>query len=251
MSATMTETETENFDLEAVYSAPQRKRFYYLRDLVPTVEKLLVLESNLKAKEAAVTVAEAELADTPVGYKQTIARCKVRDAEAARDAIATELSELADTIPAPSELMGSFYVQRIAELRIQRSGVQASVDKNAALLDAELEALKSGPWRRKDAPMPASILRLQVAERDLQAKIASINRQIAELVPEMDEIDKLTRNKEEMYHWVHENGPTPKWVIEHERREREEILKGCVVLKVPKYVRVSGPAGGPTAGLVA
>lgn len=238
-------TDTEMFDLEAVYSEPQRKRFYYLRDLVSVVEKLLLLEADLNVKEAAVTAAESEFAATPVGYKQTIARCKVRDAEAARDAVAAELDELASTIPAPSELLGSFYVQRIAELRIQRSGVQANVDKNAALLDAEMTALKSGPWRRKDAPMPASILRLQATERDLMSKITSINRQIAELAREMDDIDKLTKDKEDMYHWVHEDGPTPKWVIEHERREREEILKGCVVLKLPKYVRVSGPAGGP------
>ena len=247
----MTDT-TESFDLEAVYSAPAPKRFFYLRDLVSVVEKLLVLESDLKAKEAAVTAAEAELADTPVGYKQTIARCKVRDAEAVRDAVATELTELAGTIPAPSEILGSFYVQRIAELRIERRGLETHVVKNAALLDAEMTALKSGPWRRKDAPMPASILRLEAVDADLKAKIAKIDRQIAEFVPEMAEIDKLTRDKEEMYHWHNTPGaPTPKWVIEHERREREEILKNCVVLKVPKYVRVSGPAGGPTAGIVA
>lgn len=249
MTMTMTDT-TEMLDIASIYeaesAAPQPKRFFYLRDLIPVVEKLLLLEADLTAKEAAVTAAEAELADTPVGYKQTIARCKVRDAVSVRDAIADELSELAGTIPAPSELLGSFYVQRVAELRIERRGLEANVEKNAALLDAELEVLKSGPWRRKDAPMPSAILRLQAADADLKAKIAKINRQIAELAPEMAGIDQMTCDSEEMYHWLHTPGaPTPKRVIERERRELEDIIKNCVVLKLPKYVRVSGPAGGP------
>lgn len=243
MSATM----TEPTDLEAVYSAESAtpKRFIYLRDLVSVVEKILRLEADLAPKEAAVAAAEKELADTPVGYKQTIARCKVRDAEAARDAILAEINTLGETIPAPTEVKGSFYVQRIAELRIQRSGVQANMDTNTARLDAEMAALKSGPWRRKDAPMPAAILRLEAVGRDLQSQVAKIDRQIAELAGEMAAFDELTRNSEEMWNWINVPGaPTPAWVIEHERREREEILKNCVVLKLPKYVRVSGPAAG-------
>ncbi len=93
--------------------------------------------------------------------------------------------------------------------------------------------------------MPASILRFQATESNLLSQVTSINRQIAELAREMDDIDKMTKDNEEMYRWVHEDGPTPKWVIEHKRREQEEFLKNCVVLKLPKYVSVSGPAGGP------
>ncbi len=219
-------------------------RFIYLKDLVPTVEKLLLLEAEQAKKQAALEAAEAELAATPEGYKQTIARCKVRDAESARDAIADQLTELASTIPAPTEIKGSFYVQRIAELRIKRRAYEATLKENADRLDAELTALASGPWRRKDAPMPPAITRLQSAARTIQDEITSINRQIAELAAGAEGFDELTRNSEAMYRWIEEDGPTPQWVIDHDRREREEILKNCVVLKVPKYVRVSGPAAG-------
>ena len=223
-------------------SVPEPKRFYYLRHLVPVVEKILLLEADLKAKEAAVQAANAELANTPVGYKQTIARCKIRDAEASRDVTHDEMYSLIETTPDPAELLGSFYVQHIAELRIQRSGIQSNVDKNAALLDSELEVLKSGPWRRKDAPMPLAILRLEAAGSDLKVQIAKINRQIAELVPEMDDIDQMTRTNEEMYHWINNpdlDAPAPKWVQDRQRREHEEFLKDCVVLKLPKYARAS------------
>ncbi len=223
------------------------ERFIYLKDLVPTVEKLLLLEAELEKKQSAVDAAEAELTDTPAGYKQTIARCKVRDAETARDAIADQLSELASTIPAPTEIKGSFYVQRIAELRIKRRTYEVTLKETTDRLDAEMEALKSGPWRRKDAPMPPAILRLQSAVSTIQTEITSINRQIAELAEGAEGFDELTRNSEAMYRWIEEDGPTPQWVIDHDRREREEILKNCVVLKIPKYVRVSGPAAGSAA----
>lgn len=214
------------------------ERFIYLKDLVPVVEKLIILEAELEKKQTALEAAETELAATPDGYKQTIARCKVRDAESARDAIADQLDELASTIPAPTEIKGSFYVQRIAELRIQRRAKEATLKENAALLDAELTALKSGPWRRKDAPMPPTILRLQAMETKIQADITSIARQIAELAKEMDGFDDLTRNSEAMYRWVEEDGPTPQCVIDRDRREREEFLKNCVVLKIPGKVHV-------------
>ena len=94
--------------------------------------------------------------------------------------------------------------------------------------------------------MPPAILRLQFAEATVQKEITSINRQIAELAGEMDGFDELTRNSEAMYRWVEEDGPTPQWVIDRDRREQEEFLKTCVVLKIPKYVRVSGPAAGST-----
>ncbi len=220
------------------------ERFIYLKDLVPIVEKILVLEAEHVKKQSAVDAAEAEFAATPAGYKQTIARCKVRDAESARDAIAAEFDELSSTIPAPTEIKGSFYVQRIAELRVQRRAQEATVESNAALLDAELTALKSGPWRRKDAPVPAAVLRLQAVVQDAQKGLSSIDRQIAELTAGMESFDDLTRNSEAMYRWVEEDGPVPQCVIDRERREREEILKNCVVLTVPKYVRVSGPAAG-------
>lgn len=214
------------------------ERFIYLKDLVPIVEKLIVLEAELASKESALEAAEAELAATPEGYKQTIARCKARDAESARDVIAGQLDELASTIPAPTEIKGSFYVQRIAELRIQWRAKESILKENAALLDAELTALKSGPWRRKDAPMPPSILRLQAMEAKIQAEITSIARQIAELAKEMDSFDELTRNSEAMYHWVEEDGPIPQCVIDRDRREREEFLKNSVVLKLPRRVHV-------------
>jgi hypothetical protein len=213
------------------------RKFHYLRSLVPVVEKILLLQALLDTKEAAIQAAEVELASTPTGYKQTIARCKLREAEESRDATLNEMTALIEKTPDPAELLGSCYVQRIAELRVERSGVQANIDKNAVLLDSELEALKSGPWRRKDAPMPSTILRLQATESNLRAKIININRQISELVPDMDEIDSLTKDSEEVYHWANDpDAPTPQRVLDRQRREHEEFLKDCVVLKLPKRV---------------
>lgn len=214
-------------------------RFIYLKDVAAVVEKIMVLQADLIHKKNAVSSAESELAETPAGYKQTIARCKVRDAESARDAVTTEINDLYNTIPAPSEIDGSVYIQRTAELRVKRKTVEARLESNTALLDAEFAALKAGPWRRKGAPMPPAILQLQAKESDIRAEIAAINRQLTELSEEIDEIDNITRRKEELYSWIEKSGPKPKWVIEHERREYADILKRCEALKKPPtYVRV-------------
>ena len=216
---------------------PETKKFVYLRNLVPVVEKILILQTSVDASEVAITAAEAELAATPVGYKQTIARCRIREVETTRDVTLDEMTNLIESIPAPSELLGSFYVQHIVELRIERSGIQAKIDKNAALLDAELVALKSGPWRPKGAHMPSSILRLQAIENDLHTKVGTIGRKIIELAREMDEIDTLTRNSEEVHRWLSEpDAPTPKWVVERQLREHEEFMRDCIVLKINRPV---------------
>jgi hypothetical protein len=217
------------------------KQFIYLKDLVPVVEKILILQADVDSKQAAIDAATAELATMPsVGHRQTIARCKIRDAETARDAIATEMYSIIDTIPAPTEIQGSFFVQHIAELLITRRAKRATLKENTDSIDAELEVLKSGPWRRRDAPLPPAIVRLQTKGDDIQAQISKIDRQIAEMVGEMEEFDKMTRDSEEMERWFTVPGtPTPKRVIDREQRELEDIIRNSVVLKLPKISKAS------------
>lgn len=216
-------------------------RFVYLADLVPVVEQILLLQAELVTKDSVVAAARAEFdlaaADATVGFKLSIARCKLRDAEAARDAIAAELTRISGTIPAPTELLGSSTVQRAAELRIKRNEQKTALGENAKLLDAAFEELKKGSWRRRGAPLPPNILSLQATEQDIRRRIALLDKEIDVLDLELQSYDNQTREREETYKWRQGLGPRPKWVDDFLRRERDEILRRCETIRAPQYIR--------------
>jgi hypothetical protein len=205
-----------------------------LFEIIDVVERIRRLDRVMDEKEAAVTELAAA-AETEVGYKRTIANCRLREAQAVLDAAIAEYNDLGASIPAPDELLCGYSIGRIADLRIKRGDLLQDKEGLGQRLAAEEEKLKSGPWRRKDAPTPPAILDLQAKMANVDLAVARVDVEIAGLMKDVRAEEGVRAEKQAFNTWMaDESGeaPLPACVVARMKEEREEILRNSTRLEI-------------------
>lgn len=204
-----------------------------LYEIIDVVERIRRLDRVLDEHEAAVAELVAAV-EVEVGYKRTIANCRLRDAQAALDAAIAEYNELSASIPAPDELLRGFTIGRIADLRIKRGDLLRDKEDLGQRLATEEEKLKSGTWRRKGAPLPPAMLEIQSRMADVDLAVARVDAEIADCMKGIREEENMRAEKRAFDAWMaDETGEVapPARVREREREVREEILRNSVRLE--------------------
>ena len=205
-----------------------------LYEIIDVVERIRRLDRVMDEKEAAVAELAAA-AETEVGYKRTIANCRLRETQAALDAAITEYNDLGASIPAPEELLCGYSVGRIADLRIKRGDLLRDKEGLGQRLVAEEEKLKSGPWRRKGAPTPPAILEIQSKMANVDLAVARIDAEIADWMKGIRAEEEARAEKRAFKAWMEdETGEVapPACVVEREKEEREEFMRTAVRLEI-------------------
>lgn len=212
-----------------------------LYEIIDVVERIRRLDNVMEENRAAVTELAAA-AETEVGYKRTIANCRLREAQATLDAAIAEYNDLGASVPAPDELLCGYSIGRIADLRIKRENLLRDKEDHGQRLVAEEEKLKSGPWRRKGAPTPPAILEIQSQMANVDLAIARLDAEMADWMKGVREEEKARADNRAFDAWMaDETGEVspPTWVVEREKEEREEILRTAVRLEIvtPAVIR--------------
>ncbi len=205
-----------------------------LYEIINVVERIRMLDRVIVEKEATVADMQAAL-ETEIGHKKTIARCRLREAEEALGAAIAEYDVLGASIPAPEELLYGYSVGCIADLRIKRGDLNKDAEAQRRLLDAEEEKLKSGPWRRKGAPLPPAILAIQLRIAEIEASIARLDANVVDMMKSIDQEEKMREEKRTFALWMADETGTvqpPAWVLEREKAEQEEILATATRLEI-------------------
>ena len=205
-----------------------------LYEIIDVVERIRRLERVVDEKEAAVAELTAA-AETEVGYKRTIANCRLREVQEALGAAIAEYNDLGASIPAPDELICGYSIGRIADLRIKRGDLLQDKESHGQRLATEEEKLKSGTWRRKGAPLPPTILEIQSKMADVDLAIARVDAEITGWMKGVRDEEKARAEKRAFDAWMaDETGDVapPACVREREQEEREEILRNSVRLEI-------------------
>lgn len=209
-------------------------KYQTLYEIIDVVERIRHLERVIDEKEATVTELAAA-AEAEVGYKRTIANCRLRETQAALDAAITEYNDLGASIPAPDELLCGYSVGRIADLRIKRGDILRGKEDLGQRLVAEEEKLKSGPWRRKGAPTPPTILEIQSKMANVDLAVARVDAEIADWMKGIRAEEEARDSKRAFNAWMaDETGEVapPAWVVEREKEEHEELMRTAVRLEI-------------------
>lgn len=205
-----------------------------MNEIVDTVERIRRLDRILDAKEAEIAVA-AEAMEAEVGYKKTIARCRLQEATTARDAAAAEYNELGASIPAPDELLYGFSVGRIADLRIKRSDIQQDIESLRQALGAEEAKAKAGAWRPKGTPPPPAVVKLQLQIAEKECDITRVDVEIQDLMKNVRAEEEMRAEKRAFAAWMaDETGevPAPESVRKREAAALQEFLATAVRIEI-------------------
>jgi hypothetical protein len=205
-----------------------------LREIIDVVERILCLERTIAEKETAVTQGRAEM-DAEVGYKKTIARCRLQEAEGALSAAIAEHSELSASIPAPDELLYAQTMRHIATLRLKRGDLNEGIDAQRRILDAEEEKLRSGPWRPKGTPLPPVILKIKAKIADIEVAIARINVDMAGMMKNIDAEEARLADARGFTTWLADEtceAPLPACVVKRIKASHDEIMATATRLEI-------------------
>ncbi len=203
-------------------------------EIIDIVERIRLMDRGINEKEAIVAKAAAA-AETDIGYKRTIANCHLREAQVALDAAIAEYNTLGESIPTPDELICAYLIGHIADLRIKRGDLLRDKEVLGQRLGTEEETLKSGPWRRKGAPMPPALLEIQSKMADIDLAAARIDADILEWMKGLHEEEAARTAKKAFDAWmIDETGevPTPASVVERGRLEYEEFMRTAERLEI-------------------
>lgn len=204
-----------------------------LYDIIDVVERIRLADRTIAEKEAVVAEATAAAA-TEVGYKKTIANCRLREATTALDAATAEYNELSASIPAPDELLCGSTIRLIADLRIKRGDLLRVVETQRQLLDAEEAKQKSGAWRPKGAPVPPAILAAQARLADVNLAVARVDAEIATWMKTVSAEEKARSEKRAFDAWMEDEAgdvQPPNCVIQRIRASNDEIAAGSARLE--------------------
>jgi hypothetical protein len=205
-----------------------------LYEIIDVVERIRRMDRILDAKEAEIAAAAAAM-EAEVGYKKTVARCQLQYARVLLNSAITEYNDLGASIPAPEELLCGYSIGRIADLRIKRGDLLRDKEGLGQRLAAEEEKLKSGPWRRKGAPTPPTILEIQSQMANVDLAVARVDAEIADWMKGIRAEEEARAEKRAFNAWMEdETGEVapPACVVEREREEREEFMRTAVRLEI-------------------
>jgi hypothetical protein len=202
-------------------------------EIINVVERVFRMQNELPALRNEVATASDELTRAD-GLKKTVARCRLKDAEAALAAKMEEIDCLGTSIPAPFEIPCSKTIERIALLRINRDSSKKVVDLAKSRMDAETA---KGAWRPKGAKPPLSVLYVQKEMDIAVAALEKIDSEIKSLTREVDVAEEQRLTDEEMGAWIRGDGPRPRVLVERDRKEWEEFNRTATRLVVPRRVK--------------
>lgn len=184
---------------------------------------------------AAVTAAGLEAA-VVTGYKSTIARAKLREAEAAVVEHDAAVADMEKQLPADQETM-VWFARRFAEYQIKREALEALCADQETQLVAALEEAKKGAWKFTRGGGPARESSIVTAVR---GRIAEVQQRIAALDTDIKGIKKIIDDRRaadveeaEFANWI-AGGPKPEYLRIRDEAEREQFHRECTVLKLPK-----------------
>ena len=197
-----------------------------------------ILERMAAAPTVAVAIAKQEV-QAAIGYKATIARAKLRDAEAAVADHEATVAELKAQLPTDEKSETRVWFGRqYAEYEAKREAHLVTVGALEAQLEAALEEAKKGAWKWAKAT-PGQI-KEGVAVMTLRTQIVAAKKAIEVL----DEANKSIKKVVEEYRvqdaqdaefqiWLN-GGAKPEYLRRRDEAERAEFLRTCTVLKLPK-----------------
>ena len=202
-------------------------------EIIALQKEIAALEHKKTAAVAEVTVAEVEL-KAAAGYKSSIARSKVRDAEnvvADHDAAIAALREQLST-----DKTQVWFCRYYAEYELTRDARLATIADLEVKLAAAQEEAKKGAWKRAKVTSGQPTTGVSA----LQTQIAAENAAITALEATNKGIIKTIadyRTKDvrdaEFAIWL-AGGPQPEYLRIRDEFEREELLRGCVSLKLSR-----------------
>jgi hypothetical protein len=207
-----------------------------------TITEIVAISKHIlelgAAPFAAVAIAKQEVASA-TGYKATIARSKLREAEAAvaeHEATVTALKAQLPTDEASE--MQLWFGQQYAEYEVKREAHRTTIGALEDQLAAELQEAKKGAW--KWAKATPSQIKEGVAVMTLRAQIAATKKVIEELDEAHTSIKKgiaeyrvADEQDAEFQIWL-DGGAKPEYLRRRDEAERAEFLRDCTVLKLPK-----------------
>jgi hypothetical protein len=205
-------------------------------EIINIVERVFRMQNELPALRNEVAAASDELTRAD-GLKKTVARCRLKDAEAALAAKMEEINCLGTSIPTPFEIPCSKAIERIALLRINRDSSKKAVDLAKSRLDAETAKAYVGAWRPKGAKPPLSVLYVQKEMDIAVAALEEIDREIKSLMREVDAAEEERIIDVEIDAWIRGVGPRPRILVERDRQEWEEFNRTATRLIVPRRVK--------------
>ena len=197
-----------------------------------------ILERMAAAPTVAVAIAKQEVASA-TGYKATIARAKLREAETAVAEHEATVAELKAQLPTGEKSETRVWFGRqYAEYEVKREARLATVAALEAQLEAALEEAKKGAWKWAKAT-PGQV-KEGTAVATLRNQIAAANKAVVELEDSNKSIRKVVEEyrvadeqEAEFQVWLN-GGPKPEYLRRRDEAERAEFLRTCTVLKMPK-----------------
>ena len=191
-----------------------------------------ILEKAAAAPVAAVLAAKKEVAEAS-GYKATIARAKLRTAEAAVAEHEATLAMLKAQLPTDETRV--WFGQHYAEYDAKREAYLATVAALEVQLIEETAVAKKGAWKFARGAQ----LKEGSGVTSLRTKIAEVAKAIAALDGDNKTIKKIVdeyrvsdAQEAEFQLWL-AGGPKPAYLRQRDEAERAEFLRDCTVLKLP------------------
>ena len=196
--------------------------------LIDTCMQIERLGAGRSPLEKSVADATKELASGPAGYKLTIARAKLRDAEAAL----AEHDQSAAALRAQIEGVPSIWTAgqyALYSLELERLEA-AKVDAEKALEEA-LETAKTGAWKRKGVES-AIVVRARKVVAAAEEAIDQLEERYATVKSMVRDLRSWQREDEERLAW-YAGGPKPEFIKRKDATDLREFLADCVSLPLP------------------
>jgi hypothetical protein len=200
-----------------------------LIDTCMQIERLSVGRLPL---EKNVADASNELDMGPAGYKLTIARAKLRDAEAAL----AEHDQSAAALRAQIDGMSSVWTAgQYALYSMELERLEAAKIGAEKALEEALETAKTGAWKRKGAKAPAEPAIVVRARQVVAASgdaIDQLEERYEAVKAMVRDLRTWQREDQERLAW-YAGGPKPEFVKRKDAAELREFLTDCVSLPLP------------------
>jgi len=206
-----------------------------INTLIDILTQITRLEERRPNTVGAVAAAEAEALKAPAGYKTTIARCKVREAVTALTELDQQLVGLKGQTVGSEETM-LYFVKSFATYTLKLEALAAARETADAQLAVALEEGKKGAWKwqgRKDVGEPPLVAAARHSVADVTAKLEALEKSYSSTKVIIEDYRSEELKDIEFKAWL-AGGPKPEFVRLSQEKERAELLKGCVVLKLPQ-----------------
>lgn len=198
--------------------------------LVANLEKALCLERMVGAAKKKMSMYQDAVTVSPIGTAKSKARESLREAHAEHERLSSELSVLLGAFPDYNTIPASWFIQRVANARLEQTDLSALARAAEGTLEAALEAAKSSAWKRKavrgvEPPEPKDVLDARARLQATKDAISLLAERIAPDVFVLEEEVRAQAVDAELAAW--RNGgfttATPAAVTEMLNREQAEF----------------------------